>query len=135
MRFVSAAWGVGRRALADFRGGGYRIPAAQMFSMIMVTHRDARVFFFPEPSRFDPELGGATIRFKKAASAVRVLSLAEDRGVYERAFAMIDATLLLATIAQVGSLPPCADMHWLPVFSALPAAKNGCRCGAQAHNQ
>src|SRR5258707_4638090 len=54
MRLYPPAWGVGRRALADFEVGGYRIPAGtNVFMMQWVTHRDAR--FFPEPERFDPE--------------------------------------------------------------------------------
>jgi cytochrome P450 len=54
MRLYPPAWAIGRRALADFDAGGYRIPARSIVLVSpYVTHRDGR--WFPEPERFDPD--------------------------------------------------------------------------------
>ena len=54
MRLFPPAWIVGRRALAEYDVGDYRIPARTVVLMSQwIVHRDAR--WWPEPDRFQPE--------------------------------------------------------------------------------
>ena len=125
MRLYPPAWGVGRRALADFEVGGYRIPAGtNVFMMQWVTHRDAR--FFPEPERFDPERWrDDPIRKGRIPRFAYFPFGGGPRVCIGAGFAMMEATLLLATIAQRYRFTLAPDAVVTPFFSITLRPKNG----------
>ena len=99
MRLYPPAWGVGRRAIEEFQIRGYRLPAGtNVLVMQWLTHRDPR--FYPEPERFDPE------RWADGAAGAGLPRIAYfpfgggPRMCLGASFAMVEATLLLAAIAQ-----------------------------------
>lgn len=54
IRLYPPAWGIGRRAIQDYRIGDYTVPARSILIMSpYVVHRNPR--WFPDPERFDPD--------------------------------------------------------------------------------
>lgn len=125
MRLYPPAWGIGRRAIHDFELDGYRIPAGtNLFLLQVLTHHDAR--FFPEPQRFDPERwrddptrNGKLPRFAYFPFG------GGPRVCVGAGFAMMEATLLLATFAQrfQFKLVPGQDVE--PLYSVTLRPKQG----------
>ena len=127
MRLYPPVWVIGRRGLAPFRMGEYELPAETNVLMSqIITHRDAR--YFPEPERFDPD------RWK--ADDPRFVSLPRfayfpfgggPRVCIGAGFAMMEAVLLLATIAQRSTLTlvPGQTIEKLPSVTLRP--KSGIR--------
>jgi cytochrome P450 len=127
MRLYPPVWVIGRRGLAPFRMGEYELPAETNVLMSqIITHRDAR--YFPEPERFDPD------RWK--ADDPRFVSLPRfayfpfgggPRVCIGAGFAMMEAVLLLATIAQrfTLTLVPGQTIEKLPSVTLRP--KRGIR--------
>jgi len=109
MRLYPPAWGVGRRAIADCEIGGYRVPAgSNIFILQWLTQRDAR--FFPDPERFDPERWREDpIRAGRVPRYAYFPFGGGPRVCVGAAFAMVEATLLLATIQQRFHLDVAAD--------------------------
>jgi cytochrome P450 len=109
VRLYPPAWAVGRRALVDHEIGGYLVPARS--SVVMspyVVQRDPR--FWPDPTGFRPQ------RWTDEAARERPRYAYFPFGGGARAcigehFAWLEATLLLATLAQ----------HWRP--RALPGRR------------
>ncbi len=98
MRLYPPAWAVGREALEDDSLGGYDIPkGTQLWASQWVVHRDAR--FFEHPTRLSPErwTGGLAKRLPKFAYFPFG---GGPRLCIGSAFALMEAKLLLATIAQ-----------------------------------
>jgi cytochrome P450 len=100
MRLYPPVWVIGRRALSSFRLGDYEIPAnTNMLISQYLMHRDAR--YFPEPERFDPERWRAGDA--RAACLPRFAYFPFGGGprvCIGAGFGMMEAVLLLATIAQ-----------------------------------
>ena len=98
MRMYPPAWAMGREALEDVRIGPYILPKGTMvFFRQYIVHRDAR--WFPEPERFKPE------RFAAEAKATRPRFAyfpfgGGGRQCIGESFAWMEATLVLATLAQ-----------------------------------
>ena len=98
MRLYPPAWAMGREALEDVRIGPYMLPKGTMvFFSQYIVHRDAR--WFPEPERFKPE------RFAAEAKATRPRFAyfpfgGGGRQCIGESFAWMEATLVLATLAQ-----------------------------------
>ena len=98
MRLYPPAWAMGREALEDVRIGPYLFPKGTMvFFSQYIVHRDAR--WFPEPERFKPE------RFAAEAKATRPRFAyfpfgGGGRQCIGESFAWMEATLVLATLAQ-----------------------------------
>ena len=100
MRLYPPVWVIGRRALAPFRLGEYELPAdTNVLISQLILHKDPR--YFPEPQRFDPD--------RWSAGDPRAVSLPRfayfpfgggPRVCIGAGFAMMEAVLLLATIAQ-----------------------------------
>jgi cytochrome P450 len=100
MRLYPPVWVIGRRALAPFRLGEYELPAdTNVLISQLILHKDAR--YFPEPIKFDPD--------RWTPNNPRVVSLPRfayfpfgggPRVCIGAGFAMMEAVLLLATIAQ-----------------------------------
>jgi cytochrome P450 len=127
MRLYPPAWGVGRRAIHDFELEGYRIPArTNLFLLQWVTQRDAR--FFPDPERFDPERWRHDpIRTGKIPRFSYFPFGGGPRVCVGAGFAMMEATLLLATIAQKFRLTLAHHQSIEPLFSVTLRPKNGIR--------
>ena len=98
LRLYPPAWTIGRQSIAAEMIGGYQLPAkANLIIPIYVIHHDPR--WWPEPERFDPE------RFTPERSAERHKFAYLPFGGGPRLcigdnFAMLEAQLVLATIAQ-----------------------------------
>jgi cytochrome P450 len=98
MRLYPPAWGQPRQAIADDRVGGYHIPAGVIITLCQwVTHRHPD--FWETPEQFDPE------RFTPERSANRPRFAYFPFGGGARQcignnFAMMEAQLILATLAQ-----------------------------------
>lgn len=122
MRLYPPAWGIGRRALSEFDVGGYRLPAGtNVFLMQWITQRDER--FFPDPESFKPE--------RWECEPIRSGSLPRfayfpfgggPRKCIGASFAMMEAVLLLATIARRFrlELAPDARVELLPSLTLRP---------------
>jgi len=127
MRLYPPVWVIGRRALAPFRMGNYELPAETNVVMSqLITHRDAK--YFPEPERFDPD--------RWRPNDPRNLSLPRfayfpfgggPRVCIGAGFSMMEAVLLLATIAQKFKLTlvPGQTIEKLPSVTLRP--KSGVR--------
>jgi cytochrome P450 len=98
MRLYPPAWVIGREAATDCEIAGYLVPAgAQMYMSQWVMHRDPR--YFDEPERFHPDRW--TPEFSKRLPKFAYFPFGGGpRVCIGAAFAMMEATLLLATIAQ-----------------------------------
>jgi cytochrome P450 len=98
MRLCPPAWGQPRQALGDDRIGGYHIPAGAIISLCQwVTHRHPD--FWENPEQFDPE------RFtpERWANRPRFAYFPFGGGARQcigNHFAMLEAQLILATLAQ-----------------------------------
>lgn len=98
MRLYPPAWGVARTVNKEFELGGYRLPrGANVVMSTWVMHRDPR--YFPDPDRFDPDRW-LPERAQKLPKFAYFPFGGGPRQCIGAAFAMMEATLLLATIAQ-----------------------------------
>jgi cytochrome P450 len=98
LRLYPPAYVTGREAVRDTQIGGIPIPRRHIILVSMyATHRDPR--FYPEPDAFRPErwLDGLEKRLPRGAFIPFGMG---SRKCIGSAFAMMEATLLLATIAR-----------------------------------
>lgn len=100
MRLYPPVWVIGRRALAPFRLGEYELPAdTNVLISQLLMHRDAR--YFPDPERFDPGRWSASDPRSSALPRFAYFPFGGGpRVCIGAAFGMMEAVLLLATIAQ-----------------------------------
>jgi cytochrome P450 len=92
----------------------------------MITQRDAR--FFPDPERFDPERWrNDPIRSGKIPRFAYFPFGGGPRVCVGAGFAMMEATLLLATIAQRFRLTLAPNQSIEPLFSVTLRPKNAVR--------
>jgi len=104
MRLYPPAWAVGRRAVADHEAGSYLVPAGSLILVSQyVAHRDPR--FWPDPERFDPERWTPEARAGRPQFAYFPFGGGPRRCVGE-AFAWMEATLILATLASRWRMRP-----------------------------
>lgn len=100
MRLYPPVWVIGRRALTPFRLGEYELPAdTNVLISQLILHKDPR--YFPDPERFDPSRWSAND--PRAQSLPRFAYFPFGGGprvCIGAGFAMMEAVLLLATIAQ-----------------------------------
>lgn len=98
MRLYPPAWGIGRQAIADCEIGGYSVPkGTQLFLVIWLVHRDSR--WFPDPETFRPERWNNDL-IKRLPRCAYFPFGDGARICIGNHFAMMEAVLLLATIAQ-----------------------------------
>lgn len=125
MRLYPPVWMVARSVLEDDEIGGYAIQKdAMVFLNAYVTQRDPR--FFVDPERFDPQrfLSGAVDEQPKYAYFPFA---GGPRVCIGNSFAMMEAKLMLATIAQRfdPQLVPGHDVTPVPTVTLRP--KHGMR--------
>ena len=98
MRLYPPAWRIGREAINDCVIGGYAIPAgAQLIMSQWTMHRDARYFRDPlafRPERWTPEFEQTLPKYAYFPFAAGPRRCIGDQ------FAMMEATLMLATMAR-----------------------------------
>jgi cytochrome P450 len=121
LRLYPPAWGFSRRALADDEIAGYRVPTGSLVFLIpFVVHRRPKLW--PDPDRFDPE------RFSAEHDAARprfayIPFGGGPRGCIGNQFAMVEAQLIVAAIAQRYriELVPNQDIRPEPLITLRPA--------------
>jgi cytochrome P450 len=98
MRLYPPAYGFGRIALADCNIGGFRVPRGTNIILCpWVSHRDGR--WFDEPLAFRPERWSNELAKRLPRYAYFPFG-GGPRICIGNSFAMMEATLILATIAQ-----------------------------------
>jgi len=98
MRLYPPAWTLGREPLEDLELGGYRIRAGSIVLVSpWVIQRDPR--FFPDPLRFDPDRWLPEAEPERHRFAYFPFGAGPRKCIGE-AFAWMEGTLLLATIAR-----------------------------------
>ena len=98
MRLYPPAWGFGREALADCEIGGYAIPAGTTVIMSpWISHRDPR--YFEHPTEFRPERWSGDFARHLPRFAYMPFGGGPRICIGNR-FAMMEAVLILATVAQ-----------------------------------
>jgi cytochrome P450 len=127
MRIYPAVWGIGRKAIADCEIGGYRVPAGtNIFIFQSLTQRDPR--FFTDPDTFDPERWREDpIRSGKIPRFAYFPFGGGPRVCVGAAFAMLEATLLLAMIQQKFHLELVPGHVVEPLPSVTLRPKHGIR--------
>jgi cytochrome P450 len=121
MRLYPPAYMLGRQAVAACELGGYHLPAkATVLMSQWLLHRDAR--WFDEPERFHPDrwAGGLAKRLPKFAYFPFG---GGPRQCIGNSFAMMEAVLVLATLAQRCrfALVPGAPIHPMPGLTLKPS--------------
>src|SRR5205823_2253481 len=98
MRLYPPLWGITRVALRDCEIGGYFVPAGASVAVCpWVMHRDPR--YFEDPEAFRPERWADDLE-RRLPRFVYFPFGGGPRLCAGKAFAMMEAVLLLATIAQ-----------------------------------
>ena len=121
LRLYPPAWGFSRQALGDDEIGGYHVPkGALTFVIPYVVHRRPKLW--PEPERFDPD------RFTPEQESARqrfayIPFGGGPRGCIGNQFAMVEAELIVAAIAQRYRLElvPDQDIRPEPLITLRPS--------------
>ena len=98
LRLYPPAWGFSRQALGDDEIGGYHVPRGSLVFLIpFVVHRRPKLW--PQPDHFDPD------RFRPEQESARprfayIPFGGGPRGCIGNQFAMVEAQLIVAAIAQ-----------------------------------
>jgi cytochrome P450 len=125
LRLYPPAPGVAREPIEDVTIGGYAVPKGSLITVnTFAMQRDAR--FFPDPERFDPARFAAG--WEQRVSRYAYLPFGGGpRVCIGNAFAMMEARLLLATLAQRWRfvLEPGQDVR--PMQLVTVRAKDGIR--------
>ena len=112
MRLYPPVYSVARRAHEDTTIGSYAVRAgSEVILWIYMTHRDAR--FFPEPDAFRPERFTAEEEARRPKLAYLPFG-AGPRACIGKVFAMIEARLVLASIARRWRLELVAGRRVVP---------------------
>ena len=112
MRLYPPVYAIARRAYEDTEVGGWKVPrGSEVMVWVYLTHHDGR--FFPEPESFRPE------RFERerAAAIPKFAYLpfgAGPRACIGKTFALVEARLLLATLASRFRLRPVSPARVRP---------------------
>jgi len=123
VRLYPPAWSLARTAAEDFEIGGYLVPAGSNVVMSQwIMHRDPR--FFPSPEQFDPGRW-----FEEPTQRLPRFAYfpfgGGPRYCVGASFAMMEATLLLAAIAQRFRLRMVPGHNVVPVPSITLRPKYG----------
>jgi cytochrome P450 len=125
LRLYPPAWRIFRQTEEAFQVGEYTLPAGSNIVLSQwVTQRDAR--WFPEPDRFIPERWNEDAAAKVPRFAYFPFG-GGPRVCIGAGFAMMEATLLLATIAQRFRLHLAPNQRITPMPSITLRPRNGIR--------
>ena len=123
VRLYPPAWSLARTAAEDFEIGGYLVPAGSNVVMSQwIMHRDPR--FFPSPVQFDPGRWFEEHTQRLPRFAYFPFG-GGPRYCVGASFAMMEATLLLAAIAQRFRLRMVPGHNVVPVPSITLRPKYG----------
>ena len=120
LRLYPPAWAMSRSAIGDDEIGGYHIPAGALILVSQyVIQRDPRFWENPEgfdPGRFSPEQSEKRPRFAYFPFG------GGPRKCIGEEFALLEATLVLATVAQQYRfhLVPGHPVDASPIFTLRP---------------
>jgi cytochrome P450 len=125
MRLYPPAWSIGREAIEECEIGGYRLPAGTQVYMIQWTmHRNPR--YFEDPEEFRPERW--TEEFEKRLPRFAYFPFGGGpRLCIGNSFALMEAVLILATIAQRFKLTLAPAQTITPWPSVTLRPKTGIR--------
>jgi len=129
MRLFPPVYGLGREAVRDCEVGGYHVPEGmQVFMFPWVVHRDPR--WYDEPEQFRPERWGEEAAARLPRFAYFPFG-GGPRVCIGNAFAMMEATLVLAAVARRFRLRlvPEHRVELLPAMSLRP--RDGVRVTAE----
>ncbi len=125
MRLYPPAWSLARTVIKELEIGGYRIPAgANVVMSQWIMHHDPR--YFPDPDKFDPDRWLPDKSQKLPRFAYFPFG-GGPRQCIGPSFAMMEATLLLATIAQRFQFCAVPGHPVMPVPSFTLRPKHGIR--------
>jgi len=125
IRLYPPGWAVARTALRNCEIGGYRLGRGDNVVISQwCMHRDAR--FFSDPLKFDPDRWSAE-RVQVVPKYAYFPFGAGPRGCVGQSFAMMEAILLLATIAQHFRFTVVRDHPVIPMPSVTLRPKHGIR--------
>src|SRR5581483_4236027 len=125
MRLYPPAWSLARTVISDFELRGYKIPAgANVVMSQWIMHRHPA--YFPEPEKFDPDRW-LTEQAQKLPRFAYFPFGGGPRQCIGSAFAMMEATLLLVTIAQRFRLRTVPEHQVVPVPGFTLRPKYGMR--------
>lgn len=129
LRLFPPAWGVGRETLREIQLGEYRVPAStNVFISQWVVQRDPR--YFEQAEKFLPERW--TEEFEKQLPKFAYFPFGGGPRVCVGAsFALMEAALLLATIAQKYRLAVDPTHPVVPLASVTLRPKHGIRVKLQ----
>jgi cytochrome P450 len=133
MRLYPPAWGIGRQAVTDCEIGGYSCPkGTQLFLVIWLVHHDGR--WYPEPESFRPERWDNDL-VKRLPRCAYFPFGDGARICIGNHFAMMEAVLLLATIAQKYRLrlEPGQKLELVPAITMRP--RHGVRMDLEARHR
>jgi cytochrome P450 len=132
MRLYPPAAGVAREPIEDVEIGGYVVPKGSLVTAnIFALHRDPR--FFPDPERFDPErfARGWEDRIPRGAY---IPFGGGPRVCIGNGFAMMEARLILATMAQRWRLSLEPGQEVTPAQLVTVRPKHGLRMRLELHH-
>jgi cytochrome P450 len=125
MRLYPPAWVLGREAIRGFEMNGASIPGgAQLMISPWLMHRDPR--YFDQPETFRPERW-ANEQMKQLPKYAYFPFGGGPRLCIGNSFAMMEATLILATVAQRFHFELAPNQRVLPLPSITLRPKNGVR--------
>ena len=120
MRLYPPAWGIGREAVEPFELGGYPVKkGTQLLIAQWVLHRDPR--WYDEPEAFRPERWDGDLA--AGSRAGRYIPFGDGpRVCIGNHFAMMEAVLLLATLARRHRLEPAPGepLRLIPSITLRP---------------
>jgi cytochrome P450 len=123
MRLYPPAWAIARLAIQDHELGGYAVPKGTGIAAVpWVVHRDSRWYENPEefiPERWEGELVKKIPRFAYLPFSFGA------RQCIGNSFALMEANLVLATIAQQFRFCLVPDREVVPMASITLRPRNG----------
>jgi cytochrome P450 len=123
MRLYPPAWSLARTAISDFELRGYEIPkGANIVMSQWIMHRNPK--YFPDPERFNPDRW-LDPTMQKLPGFVYFPFGGGPRRCIGNTFAMMEATILLAAIAQRFRLHQVPGHPSVPVPSFTLRPKHG----------
>src|SRR5262249_10647197 len=130
LRLYPPAWGIPRMALEDVEIGGFTIPKGSGVSVSSwVVHRDPR--WFDDPLAFRPERWEGELKKRLPRFAYFPFG-GGPRQCIGNAFALMEAQLLLASIAQKFRFRLVPDHPVVPQASITLRPKHGIRVVLEA---